>query len=131
MDIIFIRKLKVEAVIGIFAWERDIKQTLIIDLELGADVRRSAATDHIRDTLDYKAISKRARSFAEASQFQLVETLAERLATLILAEFPVPWLRLSINKIGAVRGARDVGVRIERTAPQPIPAEEQPAGTPG
>ncbi len=114
MDIIFIRELKIETVIGVFAWEREIKQTVVLDLELGTDVRRSAATDQLADTLDYKAISKRTIRFVGDSQFQLVETLAERLATLILTEFPVPWLRLTINKIGAVRGARDVGVSIER-----------------
>lgn len=117
MDIIFIRELKVETVIGVFAWEREIKQPLILDLELGTDIRRAAATDQLADTLDYKSLSKRVIAFVSASEFQLVETLAERLAALILAEFPVPWLRLTINKTGAVRGARDVGVCIERTSP--------------
>ncbi len=117
MDIIFIRELKVETVIGVFPWEREIRQPLSIDLELGTDIRRAALSDQLADTLDYKAISKRATAFISASEFQLVETLAERLAALILAEFPVSWLRLTLNKTGAVRGARDVGVQIERTRP--------------
>ena len=114
MDIIFLRELRIETVIGIYDWERRIKQPVVIDVDLGADVRRAAATDNIEDTLNYKAVAKRIISFVENSEFQLVETLAERVAEIVLGEFEVPWLRLTVNKQGAVRGARDVGVVIER-----------------
>jgi len=114
MDIVFLRGLRVDTVIGVYDWERGIKQTLIIDLEMAADIRRAAATDDIADTLDYKAVAKRLSAFIAASEFQLVETLAERCAELLLAEFNIPWLRLTINKKGAVSSADDVGVIIER-----------------
>jgi len=114
MDIIFIRDLRIETVIGIYDWEREIKQTVSIDLELGTDLRKAAATDHIEDTLNYKAVAKRLIQFVGESQFMLVETLGERIAEIVLTEFPAPWLRLTLSKPGAVRGSRDVGVIIER-----------------
>ncbi|EGV51571.1 dihydroneopterin aldolase [Candidatus Endoriftia persephone str. Guaymas] len=114
MDIVFIRGLSIDTVIGIYDWEREIKQTVVFDLEMGADVARAAASDGIEDTLDYKAVSKRLIQFVEASSFQLVETLAERCAQIVLEEFDVPWLRLTANKAGAVSAAQDVGVIIER-----------------
>jgi dihydroneopterin aldolase len=114
MDIIFLRDLRIDTVIGIYEWERRIRQTVSLDLEMAADMRKAAASDAIEDTLNYKAVAKRVISFVEESQFQLVETLAERVAQLVLNEFQVPWLRLRLNKTGAVRGARDVGVIIER-----------------
>lgn len=114
MDIVFIRELRVETVIGIYDWEREIKQTVVLDLEMGSDVRRAAASDSIEDALNYKAVSKRLTGFIETSSFQLVETLAEGCAEILLQEFGIEWLRLSLNKIGAVSGARDVGVLIER-----------------
>ena len=114
MDIVFIRDLRVDTVIGIYEWERKIRQTVILDLEMGADIAKAAATDAIEDTLDYKAVSKRLVSFVQESEFQLVETLAERCANIILHEFKVPWVRLTLNKVGAVSAARDVGVIIER-----------------
>jgi len=114
MDIIFLRDLRIETIIGIYDWERRIKQTVSLDLEMGADIRKAAASDHIDDTLNYKAVAKRLIEFVGASEYQLVETLAERIAELVLDEFNVPWLRLTVNKTGAVRGARDVGIIIER-----------------
>ena len=114
MDIIFLRDLRISTVIGIYDWERRIRQTVSLDLEMGADIRKAAASDAIEDTLNYKAVAKRVIAFVEESQFQLVETLAERVAELVLREFQIPWLRLRLNKTGAVRGARDVGVIIER-----------------
>ncbi len=114
MDIVFIRDLRIETVIGIFDWERKIKQTVILDLEMSTDVRRAAASDRIEDTLDYKSVSKRLISFVEESEFQLVETLAESCAKIIIEEFGVHWVRLTMNKIGAISAARDVGVIIER-----------------
>jgi dihydroneopterin aldolase len=116
MDTVFIRELRIETVIGIYEWERKIKQPVILDLEMGTDITRAAASDAIEDTLDYKAVSKRLIEFVEASEFQLVETLAERCAEILLQEFQLPWIRLTLNKIGALSTARDVGVIIERGA---------------
>ncbi len=114
MDIIFLHELRLETVIGIYDWERQIKQIVIVDLDMASDIHRAAATDRIEDTLNYKAVAKRLINFAEESQFQLVETLAERIAEILLSEFTIPWVRVRVNKQGAVRGARDVGVLIER-----------------
>lgn len=114
MDIVYLNDLRIETIIGIFDWERRVKQTVSLDLEMAADISKAAGSDDIKDALDYKAVAKRVISFVEASEFQLVETLAERIAAIILDEFNVPWIRLRVNKQGAVRGARDVGVIIER-----------------
>lgn len=114
MDIIFLHGLKIECVIGIWDWERKIKQALILDLDMSADIRRAASTDSIEDTLNYKAVAKRLQEFVGQSQFQLVETLAEKVAGIVLNEFKVRWVRVRVNKKGAVSGARDVGVLIER-----------------
>ena len=114
MDIIYLRELRIETVIGIYDWERRIKQPVIIDLDMAADIRRAAGTDNIEDTLNYKAVSKRLIGFVGESEYQLVETLAEKIAEIVISEFSVPWLRLTVHKPGAVRGSRDVGVIIER-----------------
>jgi len=114
MDIVFLRGLRVDTVIGIYDWERRIKQTVVLDLEMATDVRKAAATDDIKDALDYKAVAKRMEAFIAESEFQLVETMAERCAQIVQDEFGVPWLRLTLNKEGAVRSANDVGVIIER-----------------
>ena len=103
-----------DTVIGVYDWERRIRQPVVIDLEMGADVARAAASDEVADTLDYKAVSKRVQQFVGESGFLLVETLAERIAALVLDEFPVPWVRVKLDKPGALRGARGVGVVIER-----------------
>lgn len=113
-DIIYLNDLTVETVIGIFDWERQIKQRISIDLEMETDIRRAAETDSIDDTLNYKAVAKRIIAFVEESEFQLVETLAERIAGIITDEFDVPWVKVRLNKKGAVRYATDVGVIIER-----------------
>jgi len=114
MDIIYLRDLRIETVIGIYDWERSIRQTVAIDLEMATDVRKAAATDRIDEALNYKAVAKRIIQFVEGSTFELIETLAERIADIVLTEFDVPWVRLSLGKPGAVRGSRDVGVIIER-----------------
>lgn len=114
MDIIFLTELKVDTVIGIWEWERRIRQTVIIDLEMSADIAKAAATDDVADTLNYKSVAKRVQNFVADSSFQLVETLAERIATIVREEFGVAWVRVRVNKPGAIRGSRDVGVLIER-----------------
>jgi dihydroneopterin aldolase len=114
MDIVFISEIRVETIIGIFDWERSQKQVVTIDLEMATDVARSAASDSIDDALNYKAVSKRVEQFTADSSFQLVETLAERLAEIIRDEFGVPWLRIIVHKPGALSNSRDVGIRIER-----------------
>lgn len=116
MDTVFIKDLDIETVIGIYDWERKIRQTVRLNLEMKSDIAKAAATDHIDDALDYKAVAKRLIDFVEASNFQLVETLAERCAEIILTEFPVARVRLELDKPGAVTGSRSVGVRIERRA---------------
>jgi 7,8-dihydroneopterin aldolase/epimerase/oxygenase len=114
MDKIFIHALKTEAIIGIFDWERQVKQTVIVDIEIGVDVTKAALSDAIDDTLNYKRVAKRVLTFVEASKFHLVETLAEHVAMLILEDFGIAWVRLSLSKPGAIRSSRDVGVTIER-----------------
>ncbi len=114
MDKIFLRELKVETIIGIWDWERKIRQTIVIDLEMSADIAKAAATDDIKDTLDYKGVAKRVQQFVGDSSFQLVETLAERIAGIIRDEFGVAWVRVRVHKPGAIRGSRDVGIDIER-----------------
>jgi dihydroneopterin aldolase len=114
MDKIFIRALKTEAIIGIFDWERQVKQTVVIDIEMAANIHQAALTDAIADTLNYKGVAKRVLAFVEASQFHLVEALAEHVAMLILEEFAVEWVSIVLSKPGAVRNSRDVGVSLER-----------------
>lgn len=114
MDIIYLKELKIETVIGIYAWERQIKQTVVLDIEMAADIRKAAKTDRVEDTLDYKSVTKRLIEFVSHSEFQLIETLAERIAEILLTEFSIPWVQLQLSKPGAIRGARDVGVILER-----------------
>jgi dihydroneopterin aldolase len=109
-DRIFLRGLQVECIIGFIEWERRIKQTVVIDIELPVDCAKAAETDEVANTVDYKRVAKRIIAFVEASEFKLVETLAHRTAMIVLEEFHVAWVRLSINKPGAIRGSRDVGV---------------------
>jgi len=114
MDLVFIEDLRIETVIGIYDWERKIKQVVALDLEMAFDNTRPAASDKIEDTLDYKAVSKRLIGFVESSHYELVETLAERCAAIVREEFGVAWLRLKLAKPGAVTGSTAVGVIIER-----------------
>lgn len=117
-DIVYLTDLRIDTVIGIYDWERRIRQSVVIDIEMATDVAKAAQSDHIDDAVNYKAVAKRLIAFVQESEFQLVETLAERIAQLVLEEFGVSWLRLRVNKQGAVRGARDVGVIIERSKPE-------------
>jgi len=114
VDIVFINDLRIETIIGIYDWERKVKQTISLDLEMGTDISKSAETDAIEDTLNYKAVAKRLIAFVGESEYQLVETLAEKIAEIVLKEFNVPRVKLTVRKPGAVRGSRDVGVVIER-----------------
>jgi dihydroneopterin aldolase len=114
MDTIFLRDLRVETIVGVWDWERKIRQTVSIDLEMATDIRRAAASDSLDDTLNYKFVAKRVQQFVAESSFQLVETLAEKIAEVVLNDFDVPWVEVCVNKPGAIRGARDVGVRIRR-----------------
>jgi 7,8-dihydroneopterin aldolase/epimerase/oxygenase len=114
-DRIFLRGLTAQCIIGFIEWERRVKQTVVIDLELPVDCRRAAVSDDVTDTVDYKKVAKRVLAYIEASEFRLVETLAHRLALLLLEEFGMEWVRISLNKPGAIRNSRDVGVSIERS----------------
>lgn len=113
-DLVYVRNLRIDCVIGAFEWERRIRQTVAIDLDLAADAARAASTDRLADTVDYKAITKRLVDVVGKSEFRLVETLAERVAQVVLQEFTVAWVRVRVNKKGALRHAGDVGVVIER-----------------
>jgi len=114
VDIVFIEDLRVDATIGVYDWERKIKQTLAFDIEMATNIRKAADTDDLEYALNYKAVSKRIISFVEESHYLLVETVAEKVAQIIIQEFDVPWVRLTLHKPGAVRGSRSVGIRIER-----------------
>ena len=114
MDIVFIRDLQIETVIGIYDWERKVRQIISLDIDMATDIQKAASSDNIDDTLSYKTVAKRLIAFIEESEFELVEALAEKVCAIILEEFDVPWVRLSLSKPGAVRGSRSVGVIIER-----------------
>lgn len=114
MDIVYIRDLRIETIIGIYDWEREVKQTISLDLEMAHDIRRAAETDDIEHALNYKSIAKRLIAFIEASEFLLVERMAEEIARIVHEEFSVPWLKLRVSKPGALRYSHDVGIIIER-----------------
>jgi dihydroneopterin aldolase len=115
MDKIFIHALKTETIVGIFDWERQVKQAVVVDIEFSADIAKAALSDSIDDTLNYKGVAKRVLAFVDESSFHLVETLAEHVAMLILEEFDVSWVSITLSKPGAIRSSRDVGVMLERT----------------
>jgi len=114
MDIIFLGGLEVATLIGIYDWERNIKQTIVLDIEMGFDIKPAAATDDISYALDYKTVSDRIVDFVESSEFYLVEKLIEEIAAILLNEFAIPWVKITLNKKGAISKARDVGIIIER-----------------
>ena len=115
MDKVFIQGLKIDTVIGIYDWEREIRQDVTLVLEMAADIKAASLTDHIDQTLDYKSVAKRLIQFVKDSEFQLVETLAEKITEIVLNEFEVEWVKLTLNKGEAVSGASGVGVIIERS----------------
>lgn len=114
MDIVYITDLQIETIIGIYEWEREVKQRVSLDLEMAFDIRRAAETDDISHALNYKAVAKRLIGFIEGSEFFLIESMAEEVAKIIRQEFGVTWLRLRLSKPGALRGAKNVGIQIER-----------------
>jgi len=114
MDIIFLGGLEIETIIGIYDWERETKQTVVLDIEMAFDIQKAAETDDIQYTLDYKTVSKRIISYVESSHFLLVEKLISEIANIIRNEFNVSWVKITLNKKGAIRGASDVGIIIER-----------------
>ena len=116
MDIIYLHGLKVDCIIGVWEWERRIRQTVTVDLDMGFDTTKAAKSDALEDTLSYKDVAKRVAALVGASEYTLVEALAEAVAGLLLGEFPLQWCRVRVNKFGAVRGGGDVGVVIERGA---------------
>ena len=116
MDKIFLRQLEIDTAIGIWEWERRIKQTVSIDLELATDARSASVADTVDNTLNYKDVAKRLIDFVGASEFQLIESLADAAAGIVIREFGVPWVKLSVGKPGAIAGSKVVGVTIERTA---------------
>ena len=114
MDLVFIEDLRIDTVIGIYDWERGVKQRLEIDLEIWMDLRAAAKSDAIEDTLNYKSVAKRVLAFVEASSFGLVEALAGEIARIVLEEFKVARVRVTVHKPGAIRHSKDVGVIVER-----------------
>lgn len=114
MDIIFLGGLEIDTIIGIYDWERKKKQTVVLDIEMAFDIKKAAQTDDIAHTLDYKAVSDRVVSFVETSEFFLVEKLIEEIATVLRTEFQIPWVRIVLNKRGAITRSKDVGIIIER-----------------
>lgn len=127
-DRIFVHGLTSECVIGFIDWERRVRQRVVIDLELAADARRAALTDEVRDTLDYRKVVKRVLAFVEASECHLIETLAERVAQVLLEEFAIEWVRISLSKPGAFSHSRDVGIALERWRSE---ASAEAAAAPG
>lgn len=113
-DRIFLHGLRTECIIGFIDWERQVPQTVLIDLEFPCDAAQAAASDRVADTIDYKRIAKRVLAWSQASEFHLLETFAHRLALLLLEEFPLPWVKVRVSKPGAIRHSRDVGVTLQR-----------------
>jgi dihydroneopterin aldolase len=114
MDIVFIRELQIETVIGIYDWERKVRQMISLDIDMATDIHKAATTDNIDDTLSYRTVAMHLIKYVEQSEFELVETLAEKICAIIIEEFKVPWVKLTLSKPGAVKGSRSVGVIIER-----------------
>ena len=114
MDIIYLHGLKCDCTVGVWKWEKAIKQTLVLDIELAADASKAASNDDLKDALDYQAITERIQRFASDNAFELIETLAEKLAAVILEEFDTPWVKIKLDKGQAVKGVKNVGIVIER-----------------
>ena len=115
MDIVYLHGIEVDCVIGVWDWEREITQRISIDLDMGHDLTKAGETDELEYTLNYKEVSKQVTEFCVQRQAKLVESLAAGIAELLLESFGCQWCRVKINKTGAVRGAKNVGVIIERS----------------
>lgn len=115
MDKLFLRELRVETIIGFWEWERRIKQTVVVDLEIGTDARPAAAADRVSSALNYEPIANRLVEFIGGADFHLVESLADAIARIVVADFGAKWVKVSVAKPGAIPAAREVGVIIERT----------------
>jgi len=116
IDIIFIHDLKIEAYIGAYAWEQQVKQTLVFDLDLGFCIQKAAMSDAINDALDYAVLSQHLHEYLSDKKFALIETMAEKVAEFLLKTFALPWLKIKITKLGTITRAKAVGVIIERSA---------------
>lgn len=114
MDIIFLHDFKAKTIIGIYPWERRVKQTIQIDLEIALPSNQAGQTDDIKDALDYAIIINRINKILAEKKFSLLEALAEHIAQTILTEFKSPWIKISIAKLGIIPGIKKLGVRIER-----------------
>ena len=114
MDIIFLHGIEANCVVGVWEWEKQITQKIIVDIDVSADIAASAASDELQDTLNYKAVAESVINMLEKSRFQLIETMVEEVAQLVMKEFSVPWIKVRINKGGAVKHVRNVGVQVER-----------------
>lgn len=119
MDIIFLRELKVETLIGVYEWEKRVPQTLQLDMEIALPNTRACQSDDIRDALDYSEIVRHIQSALSKHHFNLLEALAERIAQILLADFNVPWVKVSVAKLNAIRDSRMVGISIERSQAKP------------
>ena len=115
MDIVYLNGLRCECTIGVWAWEKQIQQTLVLDIEVAADIAKAAKSDNLDDALDYQSLTEKVQQYAADHQFDLIETLVERLAELILKEFPTNWVKIKLDKGQAVKGVKNVGVIIERS----------------
>ena len=114
MDIVYLHGLSLDTLIGVWEWERKVKQKIVVDLDLGMDILPAAKSDTIDDTTNYQAVATRLVKLADESSFRLVEAFAEAIADVLLSEFSIAWVRIRVNKQGAMREARSVGVIIER-----------------
>jgi len=114
MDKVFIKGLSIQTTIGFYPWEKEIKQTLVLDITMGWNTASAAENDELAKTLDYAEISVAVEKFANENPVDLIETLAERIAALLIKNYHIPWLKLSIGKPGAVHNTQTVGVEIER-----------------
>ena len=119
MDIVYVRDLEVKTVIGVYDWEREIKQPLSVDLDMASDIAQAAATDDHQYVLDYKKVCVRVTALIEQSELRLLEAMAEEIARVVRQEFNVSWIRVRIGKPAAITGAKDVGVIIERGTKAP------------
>ena len=114
MDIVYVKGLEVKTVIGVYDWEREIKQPITVDLDMASDISRAASTDDHNFVLDYKIVCVRVTELIERTHLKLLEAMAEEIASFVRNEFNVPWVRVRVGKPAAITGAKDVGVIIER-----------------